>query len=415
MRRSKLISKVLTVILCTSMFTSCSNGSTDNKKRQLTLFSNKIEATDTYNGLIKEFEKENPDIEVVLTAPPDATTVLKSRFIKEDSPDIIQLSADRVYADFVDANILEDLTGKIDISGIDDIYNKMLKDLEIEKKDGIYGIPYALNASAVIYNKDIFEDLNLEIPNTWDDFIALSEKVKDNGIIPFYFTLKDSWTSLPVWNMIASTLVPSDSFTKVNNRETTFNELYKETTEKVTELVKYGHSDNFGVGYNDGNIAFAQGKSAMYLQGSYALPAILSVNPDANLGMFPLPATNNVEENRLVSGVDVYFSIPKDSKNKEDAIKFINFMLRKENAQRYIDEQRAFSTLKEVNQEDQIFDSLKEYFKKSKVVDFQDHFYPGELPASDVIQTYLLDNDKDKFLNTFQKEWEKANRQYMKN
>ena len=156
MRRNKLISKVLAVILCTSMFTSCSNGSTDNKKRQLTLFSNKIEAVDTYNELIEEFEKENPDIEVVLTAPPDATTVLKSRFIKEDSPDIIQLSADRVYADFVDANILEDLTGKIDLNEVDDIYNKMLKDLEIEKKDGIYGVPYALNASAVIYNKDIF-------------------------------------------------------------------------------------------------------------------------------------------------------------------------------------------------------------------------------------------------------------------
>ena len=415
MRSKKIIATILTATIFTTIFTSCSNGNVNNEKRQLTVFSNKIEAVDTYNGLIEAFEKENPDIEVVLTAPPDATTVLKSRFIKEDSPDIIQLSADRVYADFVDANILEDLTGKIDLSEIDDVYNKMLKDLEIENKDGIYGVPYALNASAVIYNKDIFEELDLEIPKTWDEFIALAEKVKDNGIIPFYFTLKESWTALPVWNMISSTLVPSDSFTKVNNRETTFNELYTETSEKVTELLKYGHSDNFGVGYNDGNTAFAQGKSAMYLQGSYALPAILNVNPDANLGMFPLPATNNVEENKLVSGVDVYFAIPKESKNKEDAIKFINFMLRKENAQKYINEQRAFSTLKGVNQEDPIFEPLKEYFEESKVVDFQDHFYPGELPASDVIQTYLLDNDRDKFLNTFQKEWEKANREYMKN
>lgn len=415
MRSKKIIASILTATIFTTILTSCSNGNVSNGKRQLTLFSNKIEAVDTYNALIEEFEKENPDIEVVLTAPPDATTVLKSRFIKEDSPDIIQLSADRVYADFVEANILEDLTGKVDLTGIDDIYNKMLKDLEIEKKDGIYGVPYALNASGVIYNKDIFEELNLEIPTTWDEFIALAQKVQDNGIIPFYFTLKESWTALPVWNMIASTLVPSDSFAKVNNREVTFNELYSETADKVSELLKYGHNDNFGVGYNDGNIAFAQGKSAMYLQGSYALPAILSVNPDANLGMFPLPATNNPEENKLVSGVDLYFAIPKDSKNKEDAVKFINFLLEKQNSQIYIDEQRAFSTLKDVTQEDSIFDDLKPYFEESQVVDFQDHFYPGELPASDMIQTYLLDNDKDKLLNNFQKEWEKANREYMKN
>ena len=131
MRSKKIIASILTATIFTTILTSCSNGNVSNGKRQLTLFSNKIEAVDTYNGLIEEFEKENPDIEVVLTAPPDATTVLKSRFIKEDSPDIIQLSADRVYADFVEANILEDLTGKVDLTGIDDIYNKMLKDLEI--------------------------------------------------------------------------------------------------------------------------------------------------------------------------------------------------------------------------------------------------------------------------------------------
>ena len=47
--------------------------------------------------------------------------------------------------------------------------------------------------------------------------------------------------------------VSSDSFKKVNSRETTFNEIYSETADKIMKLMKYGHSDNFGVGYNDGN------------------------------------------------------------------------------------------------------------------------------------------------------------------
>ena len=85
----------------------------------------------------------------------------------------------------------------------------MLKALEIESVDGIYGVPYALNASGVIYNKDIFEELGLSIPKTWDEFLGLAQAVQDNGITPFYFTLKESWTSLPAWNTIASTLVSS--------------------------------------------------------------------------------------------------------------------------------------------------------------------------------------------------------------
>ena len=417
MGKKMVIATILVSIsMATTLLTGCTSsiGIDNNSKKQIVFFSNKIEAVDTYNKLVEKFEAENPDIDVVVSAPPDATTVLKTRLVKGDAPDIISLSADRSFADFVDANILEDLSGKIDFSVIDPIYNQMLKALEIESVDGIYGVPYALNASGVIYNKDIFEELGLSIPKTWDEFLGLAQAVQDNGITPFYFTLKESWTSLPAWNNIASTLVSSDSFKKVNSKETTFNEIYSETTDKIMKLMKYGHSDNFGVGYNDGNTAFANGESAMYLQGSYAIPAILTVNPDLNLGMFPLPASNNEEENKLVSGVDVYFAITKDSKNKEESIRFINFLLEEENAKTYIDEQSAFSAVKGVVQEDSKFEGFDEFFENSRVVDFQDHYYPAELPASDMIQTYLLDGDKNKFLNNFQKEWLKANRQYIK-
>ena len=416
MKNGKVITTILVATsVLTTLFAGCSSNTTENKdKKQIVFFSNKIEAVDTYNKLVEKFEAENPDIDVVVSAPPDATTVLKTRLVKGDAPDIISLSADRSFADFVDANILEDLSGEIDFSVIDPVYNQMLKDLEIESVEGIYGVPYALNASGVIYNKDIFNELGLSIPKTWDEFLELAQIVQDNGITPFYFTLKESWTSLPAWNTIASTLVSSDSFKKVNNSETTFNELYDETSDKIMQLMKYGHSDNFGVGYNDGNTAFANGESAMYLQGSYAIPAILTVNPELNLGMFPLPASNNEEENKLVSGVDVYFAIPKDSKNKEESIRFINFLLEEENAKTYIDEQSAFSAVEGVIQEDSRFEAFKEFFENSRVVDFQDHYYPAELPASDMVQTYLLDGDKNKFLNNFQKEWLKANRQYIK-
>ena len=99
-------------------------------------------------------------------------------------------------------------------------------------------------------------------------------------------TYKEAWTTLPAWNTVSSTLVSSEIFDKVNKREVTFSEIYDETTDKILELLEFGHSDNFGVGYNDGNIAFAMGESAMYLQGSYAIPSILTVNENLNLGMF---------------------------------------------------------------------------------------------------------------------------------
>ena len=412
--KKRIITTIITSALMTTFFTGCSNNESKNEgTTEIMFFSNKIEAVGTYNKLVEKFEAENPNIKVTISAPPDATTVLKTKLVKGDVPDIISMSADRSYADFVDANILEDLDGLVDIDKINPVYNEMMKDLEIEERQGIYGVPYALNASGVIYNKDIFKELNLEIPKTWDEFLSVAQKVKDEQIIPFYMTYKEAWTTLPAWNTISSTLVSSEIFDKVNKREVTFSEIYDETTDKILELLEFGHSDNFGVGYNDGNIAFAKGESAMYIQGSYAIPSILTVNENLNLGMFALPATNNVENNKLVSGVDVYFSIPKDAKNKEESIKFINFLLEEENSQLYIEEQCAFSAVKGVEQNDIMFEAFKPYFEENKVVDFQDHFYPAELPAGDMIQTYLIDQNKEKFLTNFQKEWLKANRQYI--
>lgn len=412
--KKRIITTIITSALMTTFFTGCSNNESKNEgTTEIMFFSNKIEAVGTYNKLVEKFEAENPNIKVTISAPPDATTVLKTKLVKGDVPDIISMSADRSYADFVDANILEDLDGLVDIDKINPVYNEMMKDLEIEERQGIYGVPYALNASGVIYNKDIFKELNLEIPKTWDEFLSVAQKVKDEQIIPFYMTYKEAWTTLPAWNTVSSTLVSSEIFDKVNKREVTFSEIYDETTDKILELLEFGHSDNFGVGYNDGNIAFAKGESAMYLQGSYAIPSILTVNENLNLGMFALPATNNVENNKLVSGVDVYFSIPKDAKNKEESIKFINFLLEEENSQLYIEEQCAFSAVKGVEQNDIMFEAFKPYFEENKVVDFQDHFYPAELPAGDMIQTYLIDQNKEKFLTNFQKEWLKANRQYI--
>ena len=285
--KKRIITTIITSALMTAFFTGCSNNEGKNEDiTEIMFFSNKIEAVGTYNKLVEKFEAENPNIKVTISAPPDATTVLKTKLVKGDVPDIISMSADRSYADFVEANILEDLDGLVDIDKINPVYNEMMKDLEIEERQGIYGVPYALNASGVIYNKDIFKELNLEIPKTWDEFLSVAQKVKDEQIIPFYTTYKEAWTTLPAWNTISSTLVSSEIFDKVNKREVTFSEIYDETTDKILELLEFGHSDNFGVGYNDGNIAFAKGESAMYLQGSYAIPSILTVNENLNLGMF---------------------------------------------------------------------------------------------------------------------------------
>ena len=107
------------------------------------------------------------------------------------------------------------------------------------------------------------------------------------------------------------------------------------------ELLNYGPEDPFAYGYNDACTAFANGESAMYPIGSYAVPQILSVNPDMNIDSFVTPASDTKEGNTLNSGVDLMFAVTADCENKEAAYEVLEFLYEDENIQAYIDDQNA--------------------------------------------------------------------------
>jgi raffinose/stachyose/melibiose transport system substrate-binding protein len=401
---SKVVTGFVSMALGAALLTGCSGGDDD----ALEVFSNKSENTETYKTLIKKFEEENPDIDVKLNAPPEAETVLKSRLTKDDLPDVMAIGGNATYGEMARAGVLMDFSDTEMTGNIQPAYLDMINRLVGEEKDGTYGIPYATNANAVIYNKDKFEELGLEVPKTWDEFTAVLEKAKSEGEIPIYLTLKDAWTGMIPWNSLAANIQPEEFAKKVNSGEASFQEDYPEVADKMLTLLEYGHKDNMGVAYGDGNTAFAKGESVMYLQGNWAIPEIKKANPDINLGVFAMPVTNNPEENKLVSGVDVVFAINQGTEKSEEAKKFVEFMLNEENAQQYIDEQSAFSAVEGVFQEDPIMEGIKENFEEGSITSFPDHYYPAGMQAENLIQDFLINKNKEEFLKKMDDEWKKV-------
>ena len=76
--------------------------------------------------------------------------------------------------------MLLDLTDKDIFSTID---SGMLQDTLYEGKS--YILPISMNAAGVFYNVKIFEENNIEIPTTYEELIAVCEKLKAAGITPF--------------------------------------------------------------------------------------------------------------------------------------------------------------------------------------------------------------------------------------
>lgn len=209
---------------------------------------------------------------------------------------------------------------------------------------------------------------------------------------------------------MAVELAPADTTKRVNRGETTFSAEYRELSEKYLTLLPYGPDDPFAYGYNDACTAFARGESAMYTIGSYATPQILSVNPKMNIDSFVMPASNDKEGRTLNSGIDLGFCITADCKNKEAAYEVLDFLYADENLQRYIDDQNAVPCKKGDFALSSMLDGMAEFIQSGNMTDYQDHYYPSEMSVDALLQTLLLEKDEEKFLRTFDTNWQRYNR-----
>jgi len=409
----KTLTGIMSAALGFTLLTGCgttgenSTGVGENEKVKIEFFSSKPENIQTFEGLIEKFEEQNPTIDIELNSPPEAGTVLKTRLTKNDLPDLMAI-AGATYVDMAEAGVLEDFTDSPYLDNIQPTYLEMLDKLEAEAEEGTFGIPYVTNANGMMYNKDKLAELGLEAPKTWDEFVAALEKAKEAGEIPIYFTLKDAWTGMIPWNTLAGNLGPANFADLKNNGEASFQEDFQEVADKMKTLLQYGHSDNFGIGYGDGNNAFAKGEGVFYIQGNWAIPEILKANPDANIGLIPMPVSNNPEENKLPSAIDVTLTMDAGAEHKEEAKKFIEFLLEPENATVYNDEQTAFSAIQGVVQENPIMEGVKSNFEEGTLATTPDQFYPTGMQTANLVQAFLLDGDVDKFLNGLDQEWDKV-------
>lgn len=400
------------LLICTGMLLSgCGDDSkTSDGKVKIEMVQYKPEAVKAFEQLEEKFNASHDDIELTIESPNEAMTILKTRFIKEDQPDIIGIGGDINYSNFLDSDMLQDISDFDGLADIKQAYLDIDKNLEFIPKDGVYAVPYVANAAGILYNREMFQENGWEIPTTWTEFIELLDTIQASGQQPLYFGFKDTWTCLAPWNAMAVDLAPADVCQQVNKGETTFSEEYREVAEKMLQLLPYAQNDPYAYSYNDACTAFARGESAMYCIGSYAVPQILSVNPDMDIDSFVFPANDNAEENYLNSGVDLQFCVMEDCKNKEAAYEVLRFMLEDENIQIYLDDQNAVPCKEGDFTLPSMLDGMKSYIEEGKMLDYQDHYYPTEMAVDAMIQTFLMDGDVDAYLNKFDTEWARYNR-----
>lgn len=399
------------VLLATSLVLSaCGSILSSNSDGRVTLefFQFKPEAVQTFDKIIAAFEAEHPHIQVVQHHVPNAEAAVRARLVKNAVPDVLTLNGNATFGELASAGVFHDFAGDPVTENVNPAVQQILDDLGTHRPGEINGLPLAANANGVLYNKDLFAQHGVTPPTTWNELIAVAEKFQAAGITPFYGTLKDSWTALPAFNALAANLPPRDFFAQRAAGNTTFQEAYPEVADKLAELYRYAQPDMLSRDYNAGNQAFAQGRAAMYLQGSYALPAIEEFGPEFEIGTFALPPTEDPSRTLLVSGVDVALTMSRSTEHPEEAMTFIRYLMRPDVVTTYAREQNAIPPLKGLRSDDPALAELLPYFDQGRITGYPDHRIPPAVPLKALLQQYLIDGRRDALLRALDGEWDKV-------
>ncbi|PZE22279.1 ABC transporter substrate-binding protein [Paenibacillus xerothermodurans] len=304
---------------------------------KLEYFQQKKEVVETVNNIIKKFEEKHPNIKIEQNNVPNAGNVFNMRLSTQDTPPIFTHYATApLFLKAAKDGHIADLTGDPLLSNA---IPKFLEETQVDGKN--YLVPIAIGTWGVYYNLDVFNELKLEIPKTYGEFIALAQKVKAAGKLPFVFPDKNVGILGQELGYKMSLNIP-DAETFImdvmqGKKHITDSPHMHKFAEDLLELRKYGQPDSLGLDMDDAIREFALGKSAMYFQGIWSIQPMKKANPNLKFSMFPLPA-EKAEDTKIGAFVDTAVGLPKDGKNAAEAKKFVEFLASPEIVQYYVDE-----------------------------------------------------------------------------
>ena len=288
--------------------------------------------------IIREFEEANPNITIKTEVLENEQykSKLKVLAASNDLPDIGFTWA----AGFMDPYVRGDKFAAVDDLLQDELKGKFVAGTtEGYSFDGkTYALPVELNIVPVYYNKEIFSEFNLQPPQTLDDLKAIIQTLNNNGITPVTLGGKDGWPA-SFWYMYLADRIggPNLMDKAVADQDFTDPSLL-EAARQVQELVNL---NTFIKGYNglsndEAKVQFMNGKSAMFVTGTWELPDFTTTTNIAqefkvNIGYFKFPTVEggkgNVDD--WVGGPGTGLFISENSKHALEAKEFVSFFVQK--------------------------------------------------------------------------------------
>lgn len=293
----KRLTLVVTLITLLSLLVAACGGSNNNtntggsnkpaeggkqEKVKLTIWHNFAGddlRAQAVRGLIDEYKKNNPNVELDAQAIPvdGYRQRLSTVAAGNEMPDVFFVYAGSQSQEFYDAGLLQPITP------LEEKYPEWKGnfmegafDRFTFEPNQIYSAPIALSATSFLYyNKDLFEQYNVKVPTTWAEMMTAIKTFNDNKITPIALGNKAPWVAQStILGSLADRVTGTEWFLKAAKGEASFqDQVFVDALGKFKELVdnKAFQDGANSIDNTQAEQYFVQGKAAMMISGAWTL------------------------------------------------------------------------------------------------------------------------------------------------
>lgn len=351
--KRKCISVAAALCVAAALLSGCTAGngerSSADTEAQVTIkvFSN---LPDRKNGqglveqmLIDEYMEENENVVIEVEALDDEAYKIKFKaYCIEGMPDLVNIWGQPSFLDeILEADILAELNEE-DYAD----YKFVEGSLEGFKKDGkLYGLPRGTDVQAFYYNKKMFDENGWQIPESYEELLELGREIRAKGLVPVAMAGGDGWPLTVYLTDLMNKI--TCSYSEVVSQAIEKGDFSDPALKQAVQLMRdTADAGLFQDGYEsqDRGTAmhlFANGQAAMMYTGSWE--AAIALNEDipedirSNIRVFSMPVVEGGQGK--VTDIAAWngggYAVSANSKVKEEAVRFLNFMFQPDKLSKY--------------------------------------------------------------------------------
>lgn len=283
--------------------------------------------------LVDDFVAMHPDVNRV-DAPVDheeMKTQILAQLAGGNPPDVFSYWAGARVQFVVDGDRLQPIDDIWEANDMDAMFPPAIVQNAATYDDMKYFVPLTLHWVGFFYNKHLFEEVGVEVPETWDELVAVAEAFKEADIPTFALGSIDRWPGQFWFDMILLRTAGNEYRHKLMNGEASYtDEQVVRAFELWKELVDAGYffPDANAYNWDDAASFVANDEAAMTLMGTWITGLLvndLEQVPGEDYGYFAFPIIDEDVPHASLGPIDG-FVVPKDAANPDTAKAFLVYL-----------------------------------------------------------------------------------------